>query len=111
MMKHLLRCVQGGNCKFCVFVCVCARACQTVGEREAEARTTQEELTRLRQEVQEKSSQEETLRHQMAEKEERTKKAMIAARQKIRQVIGEVTLPGSGRPCSLHTVNEHSTYI
>ncbi|XP_063057948.1 translocated promoter region b, nuclear basket protein isoform X2 [Engraulis encrasicolus] len=62
---------------------------RTVGEREAEARTAQEEVTRLRQEVQEKSSQEEALRNQMAEKEERTKKTMIAARQKIRQVIGE----------------------
>ncbi|XP_062412025.1 translocated promoter region b, nuclear basket protein [Sardina pilchardus] len=62
---------------------------KTVGEREAETRTAQEELTRLRQEVQEKSSQEEALRHQATEKEERTKKTMIAARQKIRQVIGE----------------------
>merc|ERR1719354_646345 len=62
---------------------------KSVGEREAEARASQEEVTRLKQEVQEKSSQEEALRHQMTEKEERTKKTMIAARTKIRQVIGE----------------------
>ncbi|KAL2089461.1 hypothetical protein ACEWY4_014149 [Coilia grayii] len=62
---------------------------KTVGEREAEVRAAQEEVARLRQEVQDKTGQEEALRHQMTEKEERTKKAMIAARQKIRQVIGE----------------------
>ena len=62
-----------------------------MGEREAEARAAQEEVSRLRQEGQDKAGQEEALRHQMTEKEERTKKAMIAARQKIRQVIGEPT--------------------
>ncbi|XP_012694986.2 translocated promoter region b, nuclear basket protein isoform X3 [Clupea harengus] len=62
---------------------------KTAGERETEARTAQEELTRLRQEVQDKTAQEEALRHQMTEKEERTKKAIMGARQKIRQVIGE----------------------
>uniref|UniRef100_A0A9J8B042 Nucleoprotein TPR n=1 Tax=Cyprinus carpio carpio TaxID=630221 RepID=A0A9J8B042_CYPCA len=63
---------------------------QTVGEREAEACSAQEqasrlqaELTRLRQELQEKSSQEERLKQQLTEKEERTKKAIVMAKQKI----------------------------
>ena len=41
--------------------------------------------------MQDKTAQEEALRHQMTEKEERTKKAIMGARQKIRQVIGEAT--------------------
>uniref|UniRef100_A0A8C1ER62 Nucleoprotein TPR n=1 Tax=Cyprinus carpio carpio TaxID=630221 RepID=A0A8C1ER62_CYPCA len=63
---------------------------QTVGERETEAHNAQEqasrlqvELMRLRQEVQEKSSQEERLKQQLTEKEERTKKAIVMAKQKI----------------------------
>uniref|UniRef100_A0A672QC02 Nucleoprotein TPR n=1 Tax=Sinocyclocheilus grahami TaxID=75366 RepID=A0A672QC02_SINGR len=63
---------------------------QTVGDREAEARSAQEqasrlqaELTRLRQELQEKSSQEDRLKQQLTEKEERTKKAIVMAKQKI----------------------------
>ncbi|XP_051730318.1 translocated promoter region b, nuclear basket protein isoform X2 [Ctenopharyngodon idella] len=66
---------------------------RTVGEREAEARGAQEqasrlqgELTRLRQELQEKSSQEERLKQQLTEKEERTKKAIVMAKQKISQL-------------------------
>uniref|UniRef100_A0AAR2JC13 Nucleoprotein TPR n=1 Tax=Pygocentrus nattereri TaxID=42514 RepID=A0AAR2JC13_PYGNA len=69
---------------------------QTVGEREVEARSAQEqasrlqaELTRLRQELQDKSSQEEQLRQQLAEKEERTRKAFMGAKQKINQLVGE----------------------
>ncbi|XP_016091242.1 nucleoprotein TPR-like isoform X2 [Sinocyclocheilus grahami] len=68
---------------------------RTVGERETEARNTQEqasrlqaELTRLRQELQEKSSQEERLKQQLTEKEERTKKAIVMAKQKISQLSG-----------------------
>ncbi len=68
---------------------------QTVGEREAEARSAQEqasrlqaELTRLRQELQDKSSQEERLKQQLTEKEERTKKAIVMAKQKIGQLTG-----------------------
>uniref|UniRef100_A0A8C1GJI5 Nucleoprotein TPR n=1 Tax=Cyprinus carpio TaxID=7962 RepID=A0A8C1GJI5_CYPCA len=68
---------------------------QTVGEREAEACSAQEqasrlqaELTRLRQELQEKSSQEERLKQQLTEKEERTKKAIVMAKQKISQLTG-----------------------
>ncbi|ROL43467.1 Nucleoprotein TPR [Anabarilius grahami] len=68
---------------------------RTVGEREAEARGAQEqasrlqgELTRLRQELQEKSSQEERLKQQLTEKEERTKKAIVMAKQKISQLTG-----------------------
>lgn len=69
---------------------------QTVGEREAEACSAQEqasrlqaELTRLRQELQEKSSQEERLKQQLTEKEERTKKAIVMAKQKISQLTGK----------------------
>lgn len=69
---------------------------QTVGEREAEARSAQEqaarlqaELSRLRQELQEKSSQEERLKQQLTEKEERTKKAILMAKQKISQLTGK----------------------
>uniref|UniRef100_A0A673YP51 Nucleoprotein TPR n=1 Tax=Salmo trutta TaxID=8032 RepID=A0A673YP51_SALTR len=68
---------------------------QVVGEREAEVRGSQEqasrlqtELTRLRQELQEKASQEDTLRQQMAEKEEKTRKAFVGAKQRINQLMG-----------------------
>ncbi|KAK7133660.1 hypothetical protein R3I94_015507 [Phoxinus phoxinus] len=66
---------------------------RTVGEREAEARSAQEqasrlqgELMRLRQELQDKSSQEERLKQQLTDKEERTKKAIVMAKQKISQL-------------------------
>lgn len=69
---------------------------QTASEREAEARSAQElasrlqgELTRSRQELQEKTSQEDRLRQQLGEKEERTKKAILMAKQKISQVTGK----------------------
>ncbi|XP_037553921.1 translocated promoter region b, nuclear basket protein [Nematolebias whitei] len=68
---------------------------KVVMEREAEARNTQEqssrlqtELTRLRQELQDKASQEGTLKQQMAEKEEKTRKALLNAKQKISLLTG-----------------------
>lgn len=69
---------------------------QVVTERETEVRNAQEqatrlqtELTRLRQELQEKASQEESLRQQMAEKDDKTRKAIVCAKQKINQLMGE----------------------
>uniref|UniRef100_A0A3P9KSI2 Nucleoprotein TPR n=1 Tax=Oryzias latipes TaxID=8090 RepID=A0A3P9KSI2_ORYLA len=63
---------------------------KVVTERENEVRSAQEQstrlqadLTRLRQELQEKTSQEDTLRQQMAEKDEKTRKALMSAKQKI----------------------------
>uniref|UniRef100_A0A4W6CZ19 Nucleoprotein TPR n=1 Tax=Lates calcarifer TaxID=8187 RepID=A0A4W6CZ19_LATCA len=47
----------------------------------------QTELTRLRQELQDKVSQEETLRQQMTDKEEKTRKAIVYAKQKINQLM------------------------
>uniref|UniRef100_A0A4W5PL87 Nucleoprotein TPR n=1 Tax=Hucho hucho TaxID=62062 RepID=A0A4W5PL87_9TELE len=68
---------------------------QVVGECEAEVRGSQEqasrlqtELTRLNKELQEKASQEDTLRQQMAEKEEKTRKAFVGAKQRINQLMG-----------------------
>lgn len=67
-----------------------------ITERETEARNAQEqtsrlqaELTRLRQDLQDKVSQEDALRQQMTEKEEKTRKAIVFAKQKINQLIGE----------------------
>ncbi|XP_058234959.1 translocated promoter region b, nuclear basket protein isoform X2 [Hemibagrus wyckioides] len=67
---------------------------KTVGERETETRNAQEqvshlqgELTRLRQELVEKSAQEDRLRQQLAEKEERTRKAILGAKQKINHLV------------------------
>uniref|UniRef100_A0A8D0A0T8 Nucleoprotein TPR n=1 Tax=Sander lucioperca TaxID=283035 RepID=A0A8D0A0T8_SANLU len=66
---------------------------KVVTERETEGRNAQEqssrlqaELTRLRQELQDKASQEDTLRQQMTEKEEKTRKAIVYAKQKINQL-------------------------
>ncbi|XP_048845940.1 nucleoprotein TPR isoform X2 [Brienomyrus brachyistius] len=66
---------------------------KVAGEREGELHGLQEqvgklqtELGRLRQEIQEKSAQEEQLRQQMAEKEEKTKKVIMGAKQKISQL-------------------------
>ncbi|XP_039891459.1 translocated promoter region b, nuclear basket protein [Simochromis diagramma] len=68
---------------------------RVVTERETDARNAQEqssrlqtELTRLRQELQDKASQEDALRQQMAEKEEKTRKAIVCAKQKINQLVG-----------------------
>ncbi|KAM9832571.1 translocated promoter region b, nuclear basket protein [Neosynchiropus ocellatus] len=67
---------------------------KVVAERDAETRSAQEqtqrlqsELTRLRQELQDKVSQDDALRQQMTDKEEKTKKAIVFARQKINQLI------------------------
>ncbi|XP_062858102.1 translocated promoter region b, nuclear basket protein isoform X2 [Trichomycterus rosablanca] len=67
---------------------------KTLGEREAEARTVQDqasrmqgELIRLRQELVDKSAHVEQLRQQLAEKEERTRKAFLGAKQKINQLV------------------------
>ncbi|XP_054904526.1 translocated promoter region b, nuclear basket protein isoform X2 [Poeciliopsis prolifica] len=66
---------------------------KVVTERETELRNVQEqssrlqtELNRLRQELQEKTTQEENLRQQMTEKDEKTRKALLVARQKITHV-------------------------
>uniref|UniRef100_A0A4W4GSX2 Nucleoprotein TPR n=1 Tax=Electrophorus electricus TaxID=8005 RepID=A0A4W4GSX2_ELEEL len=66
---------------------------QAQSEREAELKSLQEqlaqaqpELTRLRAQLQEKSAQEEQLRQQIADKEEKTKKAFMGAKQKIHQL-------------------------
>lgn len=69
---------------------------QVVTERETEARNTQEqssrlqtELTRLRQELQDKATQEDTLRQQMTDKEDKTRKAIVYAKQKINMLNSE----------------------
>uniref|UniRef100_A0A672JFG0 Nucleoprotein TPR n=1 Tax=Salarias fasciatus TaxID=181472 RepID=A0A672JFG0_SALFA len=68
---------------------------QVVTERETELRNTQEqtsrvqtELNRVRQELQDKTSQEDTLRQQAADREEKTRKALVLAKQKINQLMG-----------------------
>ncbi|XP_072919390.1 translocated promoter region b, nuclear basket protein isoform X3 [Hemitrygon akajei] len=68
---------------------------KSVTEKESEVKKLQEELTqlqgelsRLRQELQEKASLEEQLRQQILEKEEKTKKAILVAKQKITQLAG-----------------------
>ncbi|KAA0719100.1 Nucleoprotein TPR NPC-associated intranuclear protein [Triplophysa tibetana] len=66
---------------------------KTVQEREAEAKSLQEqlakmqpELNRMKAELHEKSNLEEQLRQQIADKEEKTKKAFMGAKQKINQL-------------------------
>lgn len=78
------------------FKCVSAGRQQVVTERENEGRNAQEqssrlqtELTRLRQELLEKNTQEETLRQQLNEKDEKARKAFHLAKQKINQLMGE----------------------
>ncbi|KAM4548847.1 translocated promoter region b, nuclear basket protein isoform 3-T3 [Odontesthes bonariensis] len=68
---------------------------KVVTEREAEVRNVQEqssrlqaELTGLRQELQEKTSQVETSKQQMTEKDEKTRKALVNAKQKIHLLTG-----------------------
>ncbi|KAJ0032751.1 hypothetical protein NQD34_002832 [Periophthalmus magnuspinnatus] len=58
------------------------RSCQEQTNR------LQTELSRLRQELQMKNSQEETQRQQMVDKEEKMKKALFFAKQKISQLMG-----------------------
>ena len=62
-----------------------------------------EELTRLRQEVRERSSQQEELRQQLADKEDKTKKVFIGAKQKINQLNSE------GHTC-IHTYTRVHTH-
>uniref|UniRef100_A0A4W4FP87 Nucleoprotein TPR n=1 Tax=Electrophorus electricus TaxID=8005 RepID=A0A4W4FP87_ELEEL len=52
-----------------------------------QASRLQGELAHMRQELQEKCGQEERLRQQLAEKEERTRKAIMGAKQKINQLV------------------------
>ncbi|XP_078417520.1 translocated promoter region b, nuclear basket protein isoform X3 [Cetorhinus maximus] len=68
---------------------------KSVSEKESEVKKLQDEvsqlhseLSRLRQEVQEKANLEEQLRQQILEKEEKTKKAILVAKQKITQLAG-----------------------
>uniref|UniRef100_A0A7N8XMJ0 Nucleoprotein TPR n=1 Tax=Mastacembelus armatus TaxID=205130 RepID=A0A7N8XMJ0_9TELE len=68
---------------------------ENINKRETEVRNAQEqssrlqtELTRLRQELQDKASQEETLRQQMTDKDEKTRKVIVSAKQKISQLVG-----------------------
>uniref|UniRef100_A0A8C0KVE5 Nucleoprotein TPR n=1 Tax=Canis lupus dingo TaxID=286419 RepID=A0A8C0KVE5_CANLU len=65
------------------------------GEYFAEARNLQEqtvqlqcELSRLRQDLQDRTTQEEQLRQQITEKEEKTRKAIVAAKSKIAHLAG-----------------------
>ncbi|KAJ7986463.1 hypothetical protein DPEC_G00340150 [Dallia pectoralis] len=60
---------------------------KVVAEREAEARAAQEQTSRLQQELQEKAALEDNLRQQMADKEEKTRKAFLGAKQKINQAV------------------------
>lgn len=52
----------------------------------------QAELARFHQDLQEKTTQEEQLRQQITEKEEKTRKTLLAAKQKIAQLAGIVFL-------------------
>ncbi|XP_072429724.1 nucleoprotein TPR-like isoform X6 [Chiloscyllium punctatum] len=68
---------------------------KSVTEKESEVTKLQDEvsqlhgeLSRLRQELQDKGSLEEQLRQQIVEKEEKTKKAILVAKQKITQLAG-----------------------
>uniref|UniRef100_A0A673VFD3 Nucleoprotein TPR n=1 Tax=Suricata suricatta TaxID=37032 RepID=A0A673VFD3_SURSU len=68
---------------------------KTLSEKETEARNLQEqtvqlqsELSRLRQDLQERTTQEEQLRQQITEKEEKTRKAIVAAKSKIAHLAG-----------------------
>ncbi|KAF4018662.1 hypothetical protein G4228_010105 [Cervus hanglu yarkandensis] len=68
---------------------------KTLSEKEVEARSLQEqtlelqsELARLRQDLQDRTTQEEQLRQQITEKEEKTRKAIVAAKSKIAHLAG-----------------------
>jgi predicted nuclease with TOPRIM domain len=65
-------------------------------EKETEAKNLQEqtmqlqsELSRLRQDLQDRTTQEEQLRQQITEKEEKTRKAIVAAKSKIAHLAGK----------------------
>ncbi|TNN35649.1 Nucleoprotein TPR [Liparis tanakae] len=66
---------------------------KAAAERETEGRGAQEqatrlqaEIARLRQELHDKASHEDTLRQQMTDKEDKTRKAIVYAKQKINQL-------------------------
>ncbi|XP_051854727.1 nucleoprotein TPR isoform X2 [Antechinus flavipes] len=68
---------------------------KTVSEKEAEARSLQEqitqlqsELSRLHQDLQDRTTQEEQLRQHMTEKEDKTRKALVAAKAKLAHLAG-----------------------
>nr|XP_060630494.1 nucleoprotein TPR isoform X1 [Anolis sagrei ordinatus] len=68
---------------------------KTMGEKDNELKTLQEqvaqlqsEISRLHQELQEKTTQEEHFRQQVTEKEEKTKKTLLAAKQRIALLSG-----------------------
>uniref|UniRef100_A0A8D0GEX5 Nucleoprotein TPR n=1 Tax=Sphenodon punctatus TaxID=8508 RepID=A0A8D0GEX5_SPHPU len=68
---------------------------KTIAEKETEVRNLQEqisqlqsEVSRLRQDLQDRSTQEEQLRQQITEKEEKTRKTLLVAKQKIAQLAG-----------------------
>ncbi|KFP73040.1 Nucleoprotein TPR, partial [Acanthisitta chloris] len=70
---------------------------KSIAEKETEVRNLQEqimqlqsELARFHQDLQEKTTQEEQLRQQITEKEEKTRKTLLAAKQKIAQLAGIV---------------------
>lgn len=49
----------------------------------------QSELARLRQDLQDRTTQEEQLRQQITEKDEKTRKAIVAAKSKIAHLAGK----------------------
>ncbi|XP_078012574.1 nucleoprotein TPR isoform X4 [Phascolarctos cinereus] len=68
---------------------------KTVSEKETEARSLQEqitqlqsELSRLHQDLQDRTTQEEQLRQHMTEKEDKTRKALVAAKAKLAHLAG-----------------------
>ncbi|KAM6948188.1 nucleoprotein TPR [Aplochiton taeniatus] len=62
-----------------------SRASQT-NQASEEVQRLQEEVYKLKEELQERSSQQDALKQQMADKEEKTKKAFMGAKQKINQL-------------------------
>ncbi|XP_049632341.1 nucleoprotein TPR isoform X3 [Suncus etruscus] len=68
---------------------------KTLSEKETELKTMQDQtvqlqvdLARLRQDLQDRSAQEDQLRQQIAEKDEKTRKAIVAAKSKIAHLAG-----------------------
>ncbi|MEE6496310.1 hypothetical protein FKM82_002298 [Ascaphus truei] len=68
---------------------------KTIDEKENEVKSLQEqishlqtELSRLLKDLQDRNTQEEQMRQQITEKEEKTRKALLAAKQKLAQLAG-----------------------
>ncbi|XP_054976552.1 nucleoprotein TPR isoform X2 [Sorex araneus] len=61
---------------------------KALSEKEAELRGAQEQAGRLQAELQDRATQEEQLRQQITEKEEKTRKAIVAAKSKIAHLAG-----------------------